>query len=259
MNKFHSIATDKYIPLSFDNAYLFDQYDRINNFLVFNIDKKFKYLLAKPVKSNFDIEWYSTFKELHQVQDSHGHDFGLLQYWVFYEELQRLLIDISRTNDENVKNWVEIIKTVFNPENNLIFTNGKDISIIWGWKFENNQNQKPTILTDSLQNHHLDNQGATTGENHFLPPLIAESPKETDFMEDEKFVLENSYVALDDPLEEAFLSTPKEIDNYQAVEEIEKKGFLAFLKYFAAKYAWILILLLILVCVILFFKTLKYS
>jgi len=246
MNKFHSIPTDKYIPLSFDNAYLFDQYERINNFLTFNIDKKFKNLLSKPVKSNFDIEWYSIYKDLQQLEGSPEREFGLRQYWLLYEELQVLLKDISRTNDENVRNWVDIIKATFDPENNLIFTNGKDITIIWGWKFENNRNKKPYLLADSV--HNIATNIEQDSVSQFSPPIVPESSTEPEPHEDEESIEEINYGELEATI-------------YQADDPdvIKKPSFIAFLKYFAAKYSWILIVLLILICVVFFLKSLKYS
>lgn len=70
MNKFYEIATDHYLPLSHDNNYLFNHYDRITNFLTFNIDQQYRNLLAKPIKSGYNIEWFSIYPNLVNAQGS---------------------------------------------------------------------------------------------------------------------------------------------------------------------------------------------
>ena len=70
MNKFYEIAIDYYLPLSHDNNYLFNHYDRITNFLTFNIDQQYRNLLAKPIKSGYNLEWFSIYPNLINAQDS---------------------------------------------------------------------------------------------------------------------------------------------------------------------------------------------
>lgn len=254
MNKFYSIATDKYVPLSYDNAYLFNQYDRISNFLAFNVDKKYKNILGKPVKTNYQIDWYSPFSNLQQLEQSNFRPQGLQQYWQLYEELQEVLQQMLQRQDSNLHNWIAIIQDVFNPENNLIFTNGKDISIIWGWKFENNQNQKPNILTNDFSA--VEEVQAPKAEKPpvILPPPImpqVEKPAE----DKDGNVKIDIYVDPIDPLLEDRL---KETDS-AAVAHSQKRGFLGFLKYFAARYWWILVVLLVLICLVFFVKSLSLN
>jgi hypothetical protein len=254
MQKFHSIATDRYIPLSFDNAYLFSQYDRISNFLVFNLDKKYRNFLAKPVKNNYDIDWYSVHIGLQPVEQSQYREYGLKQYWLIIAELQKRIEDLMRNRDSNVQYWGAILQTVFNPEDNLIFTNGQDICIIWGWKFENNQNRKPYLLEDSFQE-------TIDPQDTLLPPQIpildssiagSSAAKQAESLE---YVpaIENPIPSLAVP-EEYFMADVKE-ENVD-VEIVKKENFLTFLKYIAVTYWWVLIVLLVLICLVFFFKSL---
>lgn len=254
MQKFHSIATDRYIPLSFDNAYLFSQYDRISNFLVFNLDKKYRNFLAKPVKNNYDIDWYSIHMGLQTVEHSSYREYGLKQYWLVMEELQKRIEDLMRNRDANVQYWGAILQTVFNPEDNLIFTNGHDICIIWGWKFENNQNRKPHILGDSFQE-------SISPEDTPLPPQIPDmDPPIADISAPKQSQNLEPVPAIAPPIsspvapEEYFMADVKE-ENID-VEIAKKESFLAFLKYIAVTYWWVLIVLLVLICLVFFFKSL---
>ncbi|WP_286859432.1 MULTISPECIES: hypothetical protein [Sphingobacterium] len=254
MQKFHSIATDRYIPLSFDNAYLFNQYDRISNFLVFNLDKKYRNFLAKPVKNNYDIDWYSVHMELQPVEQSPYREYGLKQYWLVMEELQKRIEDLMRNKDSNVQYWGAILQAVFNPEDNLIFTNGQDICIIWGWKFENSHNRKPQLLGDSFQE-------TMNTQDTPLPPQIPDldhsiadivAPKKPERLESPP-AIEVPTSSPDIP-EEYFMADVKEKNI--AVETAKKESFLAFLKYIAVTYWWVLIVLLVLICFVFFFKSL---
>ncbi|TDS12358.1 hypothetical protein [Sphingobacterium paludis] len=247
MQKFHSIATDRYIPLSFDNAYLFSQYDRISNFLVFNLDKTYRNFLAKPVKSNYEIDWYSVHTDLQPIEQSDHREFGLKQYWLVFEELQKQVEELLRSNDSNVQYWGAILKTVLNPEDNLIFTNGKDISIVWGWKFENNQNSKPNLLIDNIP-------------DALLPPqILIEEPKldiekqpTTAKTQTEKMVSDENNT--DTAPRDAYFSPT--IEQQGIVAATKKARLLTFLKYIAVTYWWVLILLLVLICLVFFFKSL---
>ena len=256
MNKFHSIATDSYVPISFDNAYLFNQYDRISNFLIFNLDKKYKNVLAKPVKNNYDIDWYSIYVGIQAIEVSPYRDYGLRQYWFLYEEIQKKIEDLLRNRDPNVQHWGAILKTVFRPEDNLIFTNGKDICIVWGWKFNNNQNQKPYLLSDSAH-------------SALLPPLISSSvqpletlkealeyPKVLDSKQENKEVYDD-YPILNFEADNIDLSHDKK-DTFSVNKISKERGFLKFMKYIAIKYWWILVILLVLICMVFFFKSLKF-
>ncbi len=76
MNKFYEIAIDYYLPLSHDNNYLFNHYDRITNFLTFNIDQQYRNLLAKPIKSGYNLEWFSIYPNLINAQGSQYEEFA---------------------------------------------------------------------------------------------------------------------------------------------------------------------------------------
>ena len=136
----------------------------------------------------------------------------------------------------------------FAPENNIIFNNDSDISIIWGWKFENNNIQKP-LLADSTN---LSNKV-------FNEPIIIE-PDGDIISEDDNgdLINEPKLESINEENEDSiFKEDFQDVEN--EIEKIEEKGgFLEFLKEFAGKYWWLLVVLLSLIVIVYFIKTINY-
>ena len=95
MNKFYEIAIDYYLPLSHDNNYLFNHYDRITNFLTFNIDQQYRNLLAKPIKSGYNLEWFSIYPNLINAQDSQYED-KVVKYFFQKNDLYNCSLNIAK-------------------------------------------------------------------------------------------------------------------------------------------------------------------
>lgn len=246
MQKFHQISTDQYVPLSHDNSYLFNHYEKVHNFIKLKIDSQYKNILAKPIKHNYEVEWFSPFPDLRETTENQ--QLALHHYWDFQDKLSKQLDVLSNNKDEDKKNWISLLKTVFNPENNIIFNNDSDISIIWGWKFENNNIPKP-LLADSTN---LSNKV-------FNEPIIIE-PDGDIISEDDNGDLINKpkLESINEENEDSiFKEDFQDVEN--EIEKIEEKGgFLEFLKEFAGKYWWLLVVLLSLIVIVYFIKTINY-
>lgn len=250
MHLFDQFSTEQYIPLSHDNTYLFDHFDRVHNFIRSRIDRKYRDILAKPQKRNFDVEWYSVYPDLNKEENS----FAAQQYWQFKELLEKELEMLTSKTDADAKNWIDLLRKVFNAEDNVIYSNGENIAIIWGWKFDNTENQKPEILSETSSP-----QQSISDQPETLPiPTDVEDLKKNseDIFQDEPIIEEelpekSEFIFEDDPFEPLLDDEEEE----QIVEEQEKKGFLEFLKEFAAKYWWLLIVLLAIIALVYFFKT----
>ena len=246
MQKFHQISTDQYVPLSHDNSYLFNHYEKVHNFIKLKIDSQYKNILAKPIKHNYEVEWFSPFPDLRETTENQ--QLALHQYWDFQDKLSKQLDVLSNNKKKKKKNWISLLKTVFNPENNIIFNNDSDISIIWGWKFENNNIQKP-LLADSTN---LSNKV-------FNEPIIIE-PDGDIISEDDNGDLINKpkLESINEENEDSiFKEDFQDVEN--EIEKIEEKGgFLEFLKEFAGKYWWLLVVLLSLIVLVYFIKTINY-
>lgn len=241
MNKFHQIPTDKFVPVSHENSYLFNHYDKIANFLAFNLDKNYKDILAKPVKNDLTFDWYSVFDDLVIIDKNNENDKVLSKYWSFVDVINTKIRTLSRANDENSRNWASLLTKTFNHHDNFIFSNGNDICIVWGWKFNNNDIERPI----EIQNTEILSETTLPNEEEIKLPL------------DEKNVSNINEVE-----SEVLLST------IEAKEEViegrenivsNESNFLKFLKWIASKFWWLLWVMLILIILLFLFKSCNYG
>jgi hypothetical protein len=236
MNKFHLIATDTFVPISHDNSYLFNHYDKVANFLAFNLERNYKNILAKPVQNGYAFDWFSNYENLKNINEKtkSESETELLKYWEFIDIINLKISQLADSNDVNNKNWAELLSKVFDHQNNFIFSNGTDLCIVWGWKFDNNQNYKPNFATKT---------------NHIAPisDTLESQPTPTT-----QNVLENEYV------EEYVEEEEIQQDNLEE-EIIEESSFLEFLNWFASTYWWLLWLLTALIALVFFIKSFAFE
>jgi hypothetical protein len=129
---------------------------------------------------------------------------------------------------------------VFNHQDNFIFSNGKDICIVWGWKFDNNEIYKPNIA--KKQNPDLISEKTASIPNE----SVEISPQEMEPVYSfEEPILEQIPIEEEEVIEE--IPIDENIEN-------EKFSFLEFLKWFASKYWWLLLILLGLTMLVAVFK-----
>ncbi|WP_353076894.1 hypothetical protein [Flavobacterium sp.] len=236
MNKFHQIPTDSFVPISHDNSYLFNHYDKVANFLAFNLEKNYKNILAKPVQNGYAFDWFSNYDNLKNINElpKSASETELLKYWEFIDVIQHKISQLSDSNDENNTNWAELLSKVFDHQNNFIFSNGTNLSIVWGWKFDNIQNYKP-------------NFAAKIDSIYQIEEPIESQP--TPIPQD---VLEEEFI--DEPVEDEEIQ-PDNLD-----EEIkEETSFLEFLKWFASTYWWLLWVLTALIAFVFFIKSFAFE
>lgn len=246
MNKFHQIPTDKFVPISHDNSYLFNHYDKVANFLAFNLEKNYKNILAKPVQNGYLFDWFSVYENLVDIKEKETveTETALMKYWEFIEVINAKIQQLSNSNDENNKNWAKLLTKVFKRQDNFIFSNGKDICIVWGWKFDNNELYKPNIAT----NQNLD----------LIPEKIVasiEKPLEKSVPEYNPTNISHDFIHEEDLIEEIVF------EEVLIDEDINHKssGFLEFLKWFASKYWWLLLILLGIIMVVAIFQLMSLT
>jgi hypothetical protein len=236
MNKFHQIPTDSFVPISHDNSYLFNHYDKVANFLAFNLEKNYKNILAKPVQNGYAFEWFSNYDNLKNINElpKSASETELLKYWEFIDVIQHKISQLSDSNDENNTNWAELLSKVFDHQNNFIFSNGTNLSIVWGWKFDNTQNYKPNFAAK-------------------IDPIYQiEEPIESQPTPIPQDVLEEEFI--EEPVEDEEIQ-PDNLD-----EEIkEETSFLEFLKWFASTYWWLLWVLTALIAFVFFIKSFAFE
>lgn len=240
MEKFHQISTESFKPISYDNKYLFDSYEQTANFLHLTLGTdsngtSYKNILAKPVIEKPIVEWFSPFSGMRDVRhDESLSAFAYFKYYEFLDKINAKIEEFKRTNDSDKRNWAGILDSIFNKQDNLIFSNGEDISIVWGWEFNNNSIYRPSFAPDK-------------------PLAVEEHEPEPEEVEEEIDTVPESLPVGPEPVEIVEVITEKE-----PLPE-KKMNFLEFLKWFASRYWWLLLVLLVLIALVFTFKSLMYS
>lgn len=249
MNKFHHIPTDQFIPISHDNSYLFNHYDKVSNFLAFNLEKNYKSILAKPVQNGYIIDWFSPHLELKDIKEYNreSSEKALSDYWNFIGLINTKVDQLQNSNDENNKNWAGLLNKVFNHNDNFVFFNGTNISIIWGWKFENKENYKPNFKSGSQEPEFI------LGDE-FVDPTEERNQEEIEEKIESIEQKDEETEEINDPFEVQIEDIVEEEIYEEEIPE-EKASFLEFLKWFASKFWWTLGILLFLILVVLLART----
>lgn len=237
MNKFYTLTTDTFVPISHDNKHLFNTYELVNNFIRTRISNKYRNILAKPILQNYVVNWFSPYQGLQETVDIQAQR----QYFAFRDELEQHIGQLLQSNDPNNKNWAGLLQKVFSQEDNKLFSNGKDICIVWGWQFNNDKIQRPTIQEES-------------------EPLLEPEPEPETLPKPEVAPEPSPKLEPEPEPEPEPLPEPEPVIAFEseAVVPEKKRGFLEFLKEFAATYWWLLIVLLVLICIVFFYKSLIF-
>lgn len=247
MNKFHQIPTDTFAPISHDNSYLFNHYEKIANFLAFNLERNYKNILAKPVQNNYQIDWFSVYENLQTIDNSNEPKIELGKYWEFIDLITAKINQLSSSSDENSKDWASLLTKVFSHNDNVVFSNGTDICIVWGWKFENTKNYKSNIISRQFDNE------VPQSEN--IPDNISEKKPAIDGHDNIPKPETEQIAVKEEEIEEAPYQEPVSLNDYPKDKVEEESSFLKFLKWFASKFWWLLMALLLLIICSLLFKS----
>jgi subtilisin family serine protease len=154
MNKFTAISTKDYSPLSYKEEYFHDKYELIQSFISKNIGKDFSDILAIPVIKEREVEWYTKserkFKRVSEYPKSEQNKI-LSLYWKRMKRINELSASFSSSNSYDKKRWAELVNEVFNSNNNIVFSDGENIVLLWGWKFNAlEENYVPPLIISSV-------------------------------------------------------------------------------------------------------------
>jgi len=236
MEKFCRFKKDDYKPISYDSTYLFDKFDAIVSYIS-GIDKELKYFLAKPIVSEHYIDFHSKYSDLKELEN-YSEDIKLYKQKVS-PILQRANLLVSKNDQEN-KDWGRMLLEVFNIENNLIYSNGHDVTIIWGWKFE-----KYKIAEGEI----IDSGNGSNVEVVEKEPIVESSDFNIDnndeINEPPQPVIEEPEPPIEEPAKLFLVEEVLESSNY--------------FQKFATKFYWLIPLLIISALIIFFIKSLIYK
>jgi subtilisin family serine protease len=267
MKKIYNIQGDNYVPISSGRNYVFRQYESIYSFLKRNFSEEIAAVLAKPIQSGEGVTFYT----------DHGGNFQSLQDFST-EVRQNILIKYNsllytihkkcdlfeQSSDLDYVNWGKSLRTVFDHDSNLIFSDGTNLVIVWGWKFrlKADYHLPFDVFSHTLLNENIDSESneldvdhkdeASVAENDDFQNLKEENLEEitTPTTEEEEPLTEEEFEEIQDPL---ILNSFEEKSNPVVPK---KKWFLILLdsfEKFAKRFWWIILIFLIILFWLLFF------
>jgi hypothetical protein len=177
----YKIETNKYDPISYGTNYLYNEFDRIQSFLIKQNAQRYKNILAKPVLSNGSVQWYANFNQPFSRINELNADAQVSikkQYWEFRQHIDKEIQQLSLSRETEKQNWGGLLKEVFNEDDNVILSDGTDWCLLWGWKFRNTQENylspefmpKP-VLQESMAKPLSSNSSVGAGLTPLAVPL----------------------------------------------------------------------------------------
>lgn len=137
MTRFHQISVSEFELVSNQITYLFEQYNQINQFIKANFPAEYHEILARPEKDGSHLNWYSNIEGGLKSLDSFASDVRsriLAVYNARRHEIDSKCALLARSDDYDQQLWAGILRSAFNPDNILLFSNGTDIVLVWGIK-----------------------------------------------------------------------------------------------------------------------------
>ena len=160
MQEFYKIKTTDFKPISFNNLYLFNEYDKIKNFLKSNNQESLLEKLAIPKINKKEIYWFSgSKKKINKLDyfESLKQQVILEKYEGFIENFKTFLSDLNKSKNQDKKNWGTLLSNIINGSANELFYDGENIYITWGWELIN-ENSKSLIPKFIASNKIVDEQ-----------------------------------------------------------------------------------------------------
>ena len=221
MVKFYNISTKEYQPISFENVYLYSEYNKIRNFLVSNNQQELLKILAIPTFNNHNIEWSantsSEIKKLDQYSKTQQ-DKILFQYNEFLNLYNSFIHNLKSSNNQDNKNWGELLFSLIEGTANELFFDGQDIFITWGWRLLDENSKK-------------------------LIPVYSPPPS---IVEDMKPIMEEE---IEDP------EVIPIIDEYEPFEEVEKLSWLDRFYLFLKRIWWLVPMMSVIILILVLLKS----
>ena len=187
----YKIETNKYDPISYGTNYLYNEFDRIQSFLIKQNAERYKNILAKPVLTNGSVHWYANFNQSFSRINELSADAQVSikkQYWEFRQNLDKEIQQLSQSRETEKQNWGGLLKEVFNEDDNVILSDGTDWCLLWGWKFRNTQENylSPEFMPKTVAQESTNTASIiNTSSNAGLTPLaipVSRDPKEVNDM-----------------------------------------------------------------------------
>jgi subtilisin family serine protease len=284
MKPFYSFNTTDYTPTSYKSKYLTEYYNQARSLLRLQFpDKSIQDILSEEKRIGNIVQWQTSisgeFKRIAEF-DEDTQSFLFNKFCFLRDQIiTHFETKSKQKGGENASEWKLIFEEIFNPTNIIIFSNGDDITIIWGWSLLNNENYLPFLnyskkvssesaIQDTSPTESISEITGNSHEDISENEIPVEGGVETEnVVEDAPELEENPpiFLNIDDDQNKTESDTPikteePEPTKEKPIQEEEKKPasnwFFALLNWFEwfFKKFWWLILILLLILLLLLFK-----
>lgn len=150
MKPFYSFNTTDYTPTSYKSKYLTEYYNQARSLLRLQfLDKSIQEILSEEKRIGNIVQWQTSisgeFKRIAEF-DEDTQSFLFNKFCFLRDQIiTHFETKSKQKGGENASEWKLIFEEIFNPTNIIIFSNGDDITIIWGWSLLNNENYLPFL------------------------------------------------------------------------------------------------------------------
>jgi len=155
MNVIDKIPVAHYKSIQFRNELLWKSYEQLNGFLNKNFDVEFHEILAKPFVSGDHINWHSSivgdFKPLDSFSLAQKQN-SLLKYHTLLVKVREKISTLRQSVNSDNQIWADMLSLTFNEKNNIIYASGSNFVLLWGFEFNNEQENyiDPALLAAHL-------------------------------------------------------------------------------------------------------------
>lgn len=272
MNPFFTSSINEFELVSNHINYMIEQYPQIRQFLKSNFSSEFHQLLAKPEKFGHAINWYTELTgEFKRIEDfpMDVRTNMINTYNARKHEVEATCAILNQSDDFDKQIWANILKSAFNPDHLFLFSNGKEILLVWGIKTNKQLDYlvpfdayKSSLLpakieeitaneTEELNSTDINNDGGVENEvseenlenqeeeSVAIPPYFSDSPEietETSDPNSSENKLSEQATLPPDDIEKLPSPSKKKHWFYSALDRFE---------IFAGKYWWLILIVLI--------------
>lgn len=203
MRKVFSVSTSEFEPLSIDGNYLYGQYDRIHAFLKHKHNGEYQSILAKPLLTGNQIQWYAEFENnLIRISDlPESQQIKIKQqYWEIIGTIREDISNLELSKDTERQNWARLLGEVFKDENNIILSDGTNWCLLWGCKYRNRTENylapefMPIKKHENFQNSPVTSNETSEVDHHDsqVTETVADNIDSWSGLEDEKVGFESN-------------------------------------------------------------------
>ena len=142
MNLIDKIPFSHYKALAYRNDELWKSYEQLNGFISKNFEGDFVNILAKPFYSDKTINWYSDsaepFKPLDSFSIAEKHKL-LLRYHYLLHQVNSKVSELKSSANQDNYIWADLLSLTFAPSNNILYSDGQNLKLAWGFNYQNEQ------------------------------------------------------------------------------------------------------------------------